>query len=375
VQSIGYWSAELAASPADRPATNGGGAEQQFSRKPVPPLSGAEQAVLQSHMAKVLEQGRVIAPALRAYAEEMPRGRQRRQLLAVCQVLESGEAADTATALRSLPDYWIPLLSAATSSNDPGRALRDFLAESRQTDELRRQRWLSFAYPFLVLCVAVVVLAILSVFIVPVFRDIFDDFDLQLPGLTIFVLTVSQWLARGGIALIALSMVAIGLLLFNAQRAFPWSFSSWLGDRFPAPFGRRDATARFARFTADLLDAGLSVPDALRIAGYSMNRRRLRTAAWQMADDLAEDGGANSAGSQMLSPAVVHALCTPMSAGSRIRLLRELSACDAQRMRMRLSWTTGIIEPVTICVVGIIVGLTVLALFLPLVKLIEGLTQ
>jgi type II secretory pathway component PulF len=63
-----------------------------------------------------------------------------------------------------------------------------------------------------------------------------------------------------------------------------------------------------------------------------------------------------------------------MSATSRIRLLREISACHAERGRLRLSWASGIIEPITICIVGIVVGLTVLALFLPLVKLIEGLT-
>jgi type II secretory pathway component PulF len=63
-----------------------------------------------------------------------------------------------------------------------------------------------------------------------------------------------------------------------------------------------------------------------------------------------------------------------MSETSRIRLLREISACHADRARLRLSWSSGIIEPITICAVGIVVGLMVLALFLPLVKLIEGLT-
>jgi type II secretory pathway component PulF len=337
---------------------------------------GAEQAALQSHLVKVLDQARAIAPALEAYAAEMPSGRQRRQLRAVCQIVERGDATDAASALQRLPDYWIPLLSAASFTNDPGRVLHEFIAESQQANELRRQRWLAFAYPFLVLSIALAVLAMLSIFVVPVFREIFDDFDLELPGLTMAVLSVSQWLARGGVALIAVLLLAIGVLLVNSQRAFPWSVTRWLSDRLAVPFGRRTAIARFARFTADLLEAGLGLPDALRIAGYCMHRHGLRAAAWQMAENVAHGRvDRDSPSERTLSSPVTYAVSQPMPDASRIRLLREISACHAEKSRLRLSWASGFIEPITICVVGITVGVMVLALFLPLVKLIEGLTH
>jgi type II secretory pathway component PulF len=64
-----------------------------------------------------------------------------------------------------------------------------------------------------------------------------------------------------------------------------------------------------------------------------------------------------------------------MSPAVRVRLLREISTCHAERVRAGRSWTSGIIEPIAICVVGLVVGWTVLALFLPLVSLIRGLSQ
>src|SRR5471032_2539048 len=73
----------------------------------------AAQAALRTHMSRVLEQGRLIAPALTAYAEEMPRGRRRRQLCTVIDVLNCGDVDEATSALAALPDYWIPLLSAA----------------------------------------------------------------------------------------------------------------------------------------------------------------------------------------------------------------------------------------------------------------------
>ena len=71
---------------------------------------------------------------------------------------------------------------------------------------------------------------------------------------------------------------------------------------------------------------------------------------------------------------VLHALHTDMPIASRIRLLREISICHTERVRIRLSWAHGIVEPVTIIVVGLIVGGIVVALFLPLIWLINGLT-
>lgn len=58
---------------------------------------------------------------------------------------------------------------------------------------------------------------------------------------------------------------------------------------------------------------------------------------------------------------------------ARIRLLREIGACYAERARRRFSWTRGIVEPLAIVVIGLVVGTVVLALFLPLISLIQGL--
>ena len=59
---------------------------------------------------------------------------------------------------------------------------------------------------------------------------------------------------------------------------------------------------------------------------------------------------------------------------ARIHLLKELSAGYAQRVRERFSWTGGIVEPLAIAMVGLIVIGVVLALFLPLIQLVNNLS-
>ena len=63
-----------------------------------------------------------------------------------------------------------------------------------------------------------------------------------------------------------------------------------------------------------------------------------------------------------------------MPDAARIHLLREVAQSHAQRAAKLLSWTQGVMEPLAICVLGILVGFTVLSLILPLVRLIQGLS-
>lgn len=374
IQSIGYADASAASVP---PNPSGTQTLQETIARGIPRSAvDIEQAVLRSHMAQILERGRAIAPALRAYAEEMPPGRRRRQLRTVCNVLERGDTTAATAELIALPDYWIPLLSAATSSADPGRVLHDFLAETERADNLRRQRWQTLAYPFVVGCLALAVMTLLSIFVIPEFRKIFDEFDLALPESTQVLLGVASWLTSPWLWLIVVPAIAIGIFLLSSRLIRNAVTSSWLSGRLSFPISRRNAIARFAQFTADLLEAGLQMPDALRIAGLSVNRVRLRRAAWCLANEI-DSGGDDTPQHELipLTATVVRAVRSDYPLQSRIHLLREVSACHSERARRIFSWTIGLVEPFAICVVGFVVGLTVLALFMPLVKLVEGLSH
>jgi type IV pilus assembly protein PilC len=335
---------------------------------------GDGPTVLQSHLARVLAQSQTIVPALRAYAEEMPAGRRRRELAAVCRLLEQGDAAAAVGSLEALPEYWIPLLSAASTSADPGLILREFLRESQAADELRRQWWLTLAYPTTILAIAAAVLVALAWYVIPAFQEIYDDFDLQLPYVTRGVLAASRWIASPpGVAVIAVAAVLLALLALGpCVQLSGWT--GWANRLFGALFGRSTALAQFTRFTADLMAAGVDAPQSLRIASSANRRTRLRESGWQLANQL-ESGQLLA---KLALPAVpatmIHALQSDLPQPSRTRLLKELSRCYADRVRNRLSWTRGVVEPIAIFAVGGLVLLVVIALFMPLVTLINGLS-
>jgi type II secretory pathway component PulF len=123
------------------------------------------------------------------------------------------------------------------------------------------------------------------------------------------------------------------------------------------------------------LEAGLDVPAALRISGHCTQSPRLQRAAWQVAREAERNEGLPLLKyTNPLTQTVLYALRFPMPDASRIHLLREVGRNHALRAAKLLSWTQGVMEPLAICILGILVGFTVLSLVLPLVRLIQGLS-
>jgi type IV pilus assembly protein PilC len=143
-----------------------------------------------------------------------------------------------------------------------------------------------------------------------------------------------------------------------------------------AVVGRATAVARISQFMADLLEAGLSVPETLQVAAQLATSKRLGKGLRTLGVQLLQNG---KAGIDVRAPArmatVFHAMRADIPTASRIRLLREISQSYTEKARLRLSWTRGIIEPAAILFIGLIVAIVVFSLFLPLIKLVNGLAD
>lgn len=343
----------------------------------VAPSRAVDDHAWREQLVQMVKRGRELLPPLQAFAQELPVGPHRRQL----ELLTSTLARDNITAdevsatLRSLPGYWIPLLAAATASRDPGRVLREFLRESQQAEDLRRQWWLTLAYPLLLIAIATAVLVGLSLLVIPVFREIFQGFGVRMPLLTRIVLTIGDWIASGKALIVIVTCLLLAVGLWQARRWLSSALREWWQDFFATRIGHFIAIARFSQFTADLLEAEVEPCHALRLAGLATGSGSIGRAANRVAaslDGSTEDWQAKNR--SVLTRTVHYALVSPQMNSARVRLLREISASHAERMRWRLSWTRGLIEPLAILVVGLIVGGVALALFYPMFQLIHGLS-
>ncbi len=367
VQSIGYSTADKAISQVP--------VAERREKKPLLMVTAAEQAELDRHLARIVERARSLAPALRAYAAEMSPSRSRRQLLELLTVLDMSDTPQAVAALQRLPAFWIPLLAAATKTDDPGRMIQVFVRESNRAAELSRLWRRTLVYPLVLLSAAMAVMVFLSLIVIPVFRRLFEDFGLRLPALTQAVLAVAEWISSGWLMVIA-AAVAVGAYVLTkfVEWGLPEALRNWLSDRFGKPLGRSTALAQFSQYLADLLEADFAPASALRLAGSAAESPRLKRAAWRTAGEICGGGISNFANRRILTSSVLNAVEAEMPPRSRITLLRELSRCHGERAALLLSWTRGVLEPLAIVLVGFIVGAVVIGLFLPLVWLVQGLS-
>jgi type IV pilus assembly protein PilC len=362
VQSIGYAAPDSTQAPIRTAAAP-------------PAVAAVESAALQEHLQRVIERSRPLLGALHAYAAEMPLGRNRRQFTKMLEIVERGDARQAAAGVEHTPALWIALLSAASASQEPAQILEQFLAESQRADELRRQWWWSLAYPVVILLLATAVLLFLCCVPIPIFREMFQGFGLRLPRLTQFVLWFSASVTSGRIFIAGFVVLVVGFVFYKAIGLLPFSVRNWIGDRFGTPLGRATVLAQFSQALADLLEAQLPPASALRIAGFATQSPRLRRASWRLATDI-ETGGLVDAASyrRTITATLLYALRGDLPLPPRVRLIRELSAAYADRADRSLSWTRGVIEPLGIVLVGLLVGIVVVALFMPMVFLIQGLS-
>lgn len=341
---------------------------------PTTSRSDCEQALVE-HVGQLLAQREVLAPALAAFAAEMPPGRPRRKLRKLATQMNEGATAEQIVDGVSL-SVLLPLLS-NDSLRGSHRSLDNLLAEAAYRNRTFTVQLRIFAYPLLVLVVALTILIFLGLVVVPTFTDIFDDFDLDLPPITQWVINFSNALRYHSLQLLLVILGAIAIVYSGIYLCKYWGLPGrLLGVLASGNSTQVTALAIFSRTLAEALGAGFSLSCALRMAGKCSNLRWLRREADALAATAQSEWCLPEAAAREahLPATVAYALRAGPSGAPSLPLLREVAELYAERVRNRLDWSTGFIPQFTILLVGIVVGGVVLALYLPLVTLINGLT-
>lgn len=341
-----------------------------------PKLSAEEATELAARVADLTKAGLPLGAGLRAMADELGGCRLPRVLRGLADRMDTGD--DLVGALeswgRSLPVCLRGLILAGVRSGRLAEVLEEYVDLQRSRMELRRRVWLSVAYPFVLLLFMTALAVAANVYIVGEFEKMYADFAAFLPLMTIWALNLSgavMWLFLG---LVGIS-VAIPLLLWLA----PWASCLWpMLYRIPmlGPLLRWSHMAQFARLMGLLLEQKASAPDALRLSAAGLRDANLARGCRLVADDV-EQGRA--LGQSMAARPPFPASLIPMVEwGQQQSALADAFRGAAEmfegRVRSRGTLLAALLLPIMLLVIGLFVGGFVIALFLPLVSLIECLS-
>jgi type II secretory pathway component PulF len=333
----------------------------------------AQEAVAAA--AHVASSGLPLAAGLRASALESDSRSVRRALLSLAAELERGSTLEQCLAkCRGLPREFRGAVAAANRSGAYSPLLVQWLADRRAAKARWRSFIATFSYPALALALAIAVFLFFAVFVVPVFRRMYEEFGLKLPAFTLMTLGAAEAGSRILFAMVTVTAVsAVALRVVGG--AVGWSLILTSMPIIGLPW-HWSSVAEALRMLGLLVEHRVPLPEALRLTAGALSdayvARQLR-----ILSDRVEQGTS-------LTMSLVRLRTLPLSIvplvrwGERHGELAEGLRAAAQmiegRMNVRTDVLLQVIPPVLLIFVGAMALSMTVGLFLPLISLIQGLS-
>jgi len=234
-------------------------------------------------------------------------------------------------------------------------------------------------YPCVVLTIAMGITMGLMIFIVPKFQKIFVELleGEPLPGITQFVMSVSEVLQNQFLVILgALFGLFVAAKLF-ARTEFGRNFLDWGKYNAPlfGPIVSKSCISRFSRTLGTLMGSGVPVLNALNIVRETSGNEVVARAVQKIHDAVKEgEGMAGPLGATKVFPEMVVSMVeVGEETGKLPEMLEKIADTYEEEVDNAVSALTSLIEPIMIIFLAVIVGTIVIALFMPLIKIIEKL--
>jgi type IV pilus assembly protein PilC len=360
-----------------RPKAQPGGGLRLRLRLRGPSVKGKDLAVFTRQFSTMVNAGLPLVQCLDILSRQTENLHFRRLISRVTTNVEGG--ATLAEALGKSPEAFDSLFVNMVSAGEAGGILDEILmrlaTHIEKAEALRRKVKSAMTYPAVVFVVASLASLFMLLFIIPVFGRIFADFGSQLPLPTRIVVGLSEliqhaWWAFGAI---------IAGAIFILRRYYRTSGGRRRIDAFMlrAPlFGdilRKAAIARFSRTLGTLISSGVPLLTGLDVTARTAGNRVLEDAVMATKASIRE--GETFAGplreSRVFPPMVVQMIAVGEETGALDAMLEKIASFYDEEVTTAVDSLTSIIEPVLMVFMGGMVGGMVIAMYLPMFKLVN----
>ena len=229
---------------------------------------------------------------------------------------------------------------------------------------------------------AIGIVIFLVAWVVPNFAQLFKDIGLKeddFPGMTKFLIDLSATFSqRWWMYIVAIVTITVGWRLFKGTR-FGLRVADRLKLKVPV-FGKlhhKVCMARFARTMGTLLTSGVPILQAMETVAGTVGNSVMSDAVLDARARIREGDriGDPLEASRLFPPMVVHMISVGEESGSLDYMLQKIAYFYENEVEAALASLTAALEPVLIVFLGFVVGFIVIAMFLPLVKVIESLSS
>lgn len=270
-------------------------------------------------------------------------------------------------------DLWVHIVETGEASGALPVTLAQ-LAEYLETSaSIQRKITSALIYPAVLISVAFVALFVFTVWIIPIFSEVFKSFEIQLPVITIVVITFSQLVRK----YLFLFLVMAAVLAYMFNRYIHTENGKLQLDRLMlrvpilSSLLQRIAIERFASGLGTLIDSGVPILYGLDIVSKAVGNKVIEGAIVEVRESVRE--GRSLARplekSGVFTPVVVQMVSVGEEIGELGKMLKKVSEFYKERITTMLVKITTLIEPAILLLMGIVIGVLVISMFMPIFQL------
>jgi len=300
------------------------------------------------------------------------------------EVRQDVEGGSTyADALRKHPKVFDDLYANMVAAGEAGGILDTILNRLAKHIEkamkLKKQIKSAMVYPASIITVAIAVIAVLMIWVIPVFGKMFSDFGGALPGPTQFVISSSNFMQSYWYVI----LIIAGSVFFALRRLYKTEAGRRLMDRFALSlpvFGdliRKASVAKFTRTLGTLISSGVPILDGMVIVAKTSGNKVVEEALVQARQSISEGKTVSEplGQSKVFPPMVVQMISVGETTGALDAMLGKIADFYDEEVDAAVAALTALLEPMLMVFLGVVIGFIVIAMYLPIFKLAGAIGQ
>lgn len=331
-------------------------------------------ALFSQELLSLMEAGLTLVEAIDGLAEKESAGANRTTLSHLTNQLHEGRTLSQAMLglPEAFPSLFVATVSATERTGDLPDALRRYIAYQSQLEFVRKKIVNASIYPVLLILAGTLVLLFLLGYVVPKFSHVYEDMHGDLPLMSRLLLDLGRFIEANGAAVAMLVAAgAAGIARLLTLQSVRRSIGAWLW-KIPA-LGERMRLyqlARFYRTLGMLLRGGTPVVTALDMAAGLLSptlRSSLAAAALAIREgrSISEAMSAHN----LTTPVALRMLRVGERSGRMDEMMERIASfCDDEISRW-VDWFTRLFEPLLMAFIGIVIGVIVVLMYLPVFEL------
>jgi type IV pilus assembly protein PilC len=368
---------QLGYTPLSIEAEKGAGLKTELRLPGTGRVKLKDLAIFSRQFATMINSGLSLLRALTILGEQTANRRLGEVVGQIRAEVETGMSLSAAMAKH--PKIFNRLYVSMVRAGEIGGFLDQVLVKVAETFEkevaLRGKIRSAMTYPVVVFIMVIAIVAAMLIFIVPTFENLYESLGETLPLPTRMLMGASNLLRR--FFLVVVLLVGVLSFLFRKWKASQRGRYQW--DRFKlkvkvfGPLFHKSALSRFSRTLATLIRSGVPILQALEIVGETVNNQVISRAVRDVQDSVREgESLATPLAKHPTFPAmVVQMMAVGEETGALDTMLTKVADFYDQEVEAAVASLTSLIEPILIAVMGAAVGGMVVALYLPLFRIIE----